>query len=159
LSGAGDGYVPIGMGSGVCGMVAARNAMGLATKVVGVVSSLAPATALSYAAGRVVEHEVRTEIADGVSCRRPDAAALEMMKAGVDRIVMVDDEEVKEAMRAYFADTHNVAEGAGAIGLAALLKDRVAGGDHVGTVLSGGNVDSNVFAGVLGIKRYHDLIR
>jgi threonine dehydratase len=143
-------YVPIGMGSGVCGTVAARNAMGLATKVVGVVSSLAPATALSYTAGRVVEHEVCTDIADGVACRRPDAAALEMMKAGVDRIVMVDDEEVKEAMRAYFADTHNVAEGAGAIGLAALLKDRAAGGHRVGTVLSGGNVDSDVFAGVLG---------
>jgi threonine dehydratase len=85
-----------------------------------------------------------------VACRRPDAAALEMMKAGVDRILTVDDEEVKEAMRAYFADTHNVAEGAGAIGLAALLKDRAAGGHRVGTVLSGGNVDSDVFAGVLG---------
>jgi threonine dehydratase len=143
-------YVPIGMGTGVCGTVAARNAMGLATKVVGVVSSRAPATALSYTAGRVVEHEVRTGIADGVACRTPDAAALEMMKAGVDRILTVDDEEVKEAMRAYFADTHNVAEGAGAIGLAALLKDRAAGGHRVGTVLSGGNVDSDTFAGVLG---------
>jgi threonine dehydratase len=143
-------YVPIGMGSGVCGMIAARNALGLATKVVGVVSSRAPATALSYAAGRVVEHEVSTEIADGVACRKPDAAALEMIRAGIDRIVMVEDDEVKEAMRAYFADTHNVAEGAGAVGLAGLLKDRAAGGDCVGTVLSGGNVDSDVFAGVLG---------
>jgi threonine dehydratase len=97
----------------------------------------------------VVEHEARTAIADGVACRIPDAVAVEIVKAGVDRIVTVDDEEVREAMRAYFADTHNVAEGAGAIGLAALLKDRGAGGVRVGTVLCGGNVDSGVFAGVL----------
>jgi threonine dehydratase len=142
-------YVPIGMGSGVCGTIAARDALGLKTKVVGVVSSLAPAYALSYAAGRVVEHEVRTAIADGVACRLPDAVALEIVKAGMDRVVTVDDEEVREAMRVYFADTHNVAEGAGAIGLAALLKDRGAGGVRVGTVLCGGNVDSGVFAGVL----------
>jgi threonine dehydratase len=142
-------YVPIGMGSGVCGTIAARDALGLKTKVVGVVSSLAPAYALSYAAGRVVEHEARTAIADGVACRIPDAVAVEIVKAGVDRIVTVDDEEVREAMRAYFADTHNVAEGAGAIGLAALLKDRGAGDVRVGTVLCGGNVDSGVFAGVL----------
>jgi threonine dehydratase len=142
-------YVPIGMGSGVCGTIAARDALGLKTKVVGVVSSHAPAYALSFAAGRVVEHEARTAIADGVACRKPDAVALEIVKAGVDRIVAVDDEEVKAAMRAYFADTHNVAEGAGATGMAALLKDRAAGGDRVGTVLGGGNVDSEVFAGVL----------
>jgi threonine dehydratase len=143
-------YVPIGMGSGVCGTMAVRDALGLKTKVVGVVSSQAPAYALSFAAGRVVEHEARTAIADGVACRRPDGAALERVRAGVDRIVAVEDEEVREAMRVYFADTHNVAEGAGAIGLAALLKDRAAGGARVGTVLCGGNVDSDVFAGVLG---------
>jgi threonine dehydratase len=142
-------YVPIGMGSGVCGTIAVRDALGLRTKVVGVVSSQAPAYALSLAAGQVVEHEARTAIADGVACRRPDAAALEIVMAGVDRIVTVEEEEVKEAMRAYFADTHNVAEGAGAIGLAALLKDRAAAGACVGTVLGGGNVDSDVFARVL----------
>jgi threonine dehydratase len=76
--------------------------------------------------------------------------ALEILKAGLDRVVMVDDEAVKEAMRAYFVDTHNVAEGAGAIGLAALLQDRRSGGARVGTVLCGGNVDSDVFARVLG---------
>jgi threonine dehydratase len=142
-------YVPIGMGSGVCGTIAARNALGLATKVVGVVSSHAPAYALSFAAGEVREHEAATLIADGVACRRPDAAALEIIRAGVDRIVMVDDDEVKEAMRACFADTHNVAEGAGAIGLAALLKDRGEGGERVATVLTGGNVNSEVFGEVL----------
>jgi threonine dehydratase len=143
-------YVPIGMGSGISGMIAVRNALGLKTKVVGVTSKLAPATALSLAAGMVVENAVSTRIADGVSCRRPDEAALAVIRAGMERIVEVDDEEVEEAMRVYFADTHNVAEGAGAVGLAGLLKDRPAGGQRVGTVLTGGNVDSKVFARVLG---------
>jgi threonine dehydratase len=143
-------YVPIGMGSGACGIIAARNAMGLATKVVGVVSSLAPAYALSFAAGEVKEHEARTVIADGMACRKPDPTALEILKAGMDRIIMVDDDEVKDAMRAYFMDTHNVAEGSGAAGLAALLKDREIGGARVGTVITGGNVNSEVFGAVLG---------
>jgi threonine dehydratase len=150
-------YVPIGMGSGVCGTIAARNALGLATKVVGVVSSQAPAYALSFVAGEVMEHEARTAIADGMACRRPDNLALEIIREGMDRIVMVDDNEVKHAMRAYFVDTHNVAEGAGAAGLAGLLKDRAAGGERVGTVLTGGNVDSEVFAGVLGGDRVESL--
>jgi threonine dehydratase len=139
----------------VSGMIAVRNALGLTTKIVGVVSSLAPAYALSFAEGRAVEHEATTAIADGVACRKPDEKALEIVKAGVDRIVTIDDDEAKEAMRIYFAATHNVAEGAGALGLAALLKDRGAGGVRVGTVLSGGNVDSDTFSGVLdgGIAR------
>jgi threonine dehydratase len=142
-------YVPIGMGSGVCGMIAARNALGLATKVVGVVSSKAPAYALSFAQGDVVEHVVRQGIADGLACRKPVAAALDLMKAGMDRVVVVDDDEVEDAMRAYFMDTHNVAEGAGGAGLAALLKDREHGGARIGTVLTGGNVNSDSFGEVL----------
>ena len=101
----------------------------------------------------VKEHEACTLIADGVACRKPDATALSIMKAGVDRIVLIDDDEVREAMRACFADTHNVAEGAGAIGLAALLKDRPAGGQTVGTVLTGGNVNSEMFGEVLNSGR------
>ena len=142
-------YVPIGMGSGICGMIAARNALGLATKVVGVVSSKAPAYALSFAQGNVVEHVVRQGIADGLACRKPIAAALDLMKAGMDRVAAVDDDEVEDAMRAYFMDTHNVAEGAGGAGLAALLKDRDHGGVRVGTVLTGGNVNSDSFGEVL----------
>src|SRR5207244_10618946 len=130
-----------------------RNALGLATKVVGVVSSHAPAYALSFAAGKVREHESGTLIADGVACRIPDETALEIIRAGVDRIVMVDDDEVKDAMRTCFADTHNVAEGAGAAGLAALLKDRAAGGERVGTVLTGGSVNSEGVGEVLGGSR------
>src|SRR5271170_5515382 len=142
-------YVPIGMGSGVSGTIAVRNALGLATKVVGVVSSHAPAYALSFAAGEVREHESATQIADGVACRKPDATALEIIRQGMDRVLMVDDDAVKDAMRTYFVDTHNVAEGAGAAGLAALLKDRASGGRRVGTVLTGGNVNTEVFGEVL----------
>jgi threonine dehydratase len=142
-------YVPIGMGSGVCGTIAVRNALGLATKIVGVVSSEAPAYALSFTADEPVEHESRTRIADGMACRKPDPAALKAIKAGVERIIMVDDDEVKDAMRACFADTHNVAEGAGAAGLAALLKDRPNGGSRVATVLTGANVNSDLFGEVL----------
>ena len=142
-------YVPIGMGSGICGMVAVRDQLGLPTRLVGVTSKQAPATALSLRSGGVVEHVVSTRIADGVSCRRPDEGALEVMRTGVERIIEVDDDEVEEAMRIYFAATHNVVEGAGAVGLAGLLQDRRSGGSRVGTVITGGNVDSEVFATVL----------
>jgi threonine dehydratase len=142
-------YVPVGMGSGVLGMAAARDALGLSTEVVGVVSSRARAQALSFASGEVTEAAAETEIADGVACRRPDPTALRLLRSGVKRLVEVDDEEVEDAMRLYFAATHNTAEGAGAIGLAALLKDGDRAGKKAGTVLCGGNVDSDVFARVL----------
>jgi threonine dehydratase len=145
-------YVPIGLGSGISGMIAVRDALRLKTKIIGVTSKAARATVLSLAEGRVVEHAVSTRIADGVACRKPDEAALSVIRAGVERIIEVDDDEAEEAMRVYFAATHNVAEGAGAIGLAALLKERPTGGRVVGTVFSGGNVDSAVFAGVLGSR-------
>jgi len=142
-------YVPIGMGSGVCGMIAARDALGLRTRIVGVVSSGAAAMARSFEAGEVVEVEARTRIADGVACRLPDATALKFVREGVERVIEVDDDEVEDAMRLYFRATHNAAEGAGAIGLAALLRDPERGAGRVGTVLCGGNVDSAVFGRVL----------
>jgi len=157
-------YVPIGMGTGVCGMIAARDALGLRTAIVGVVSSGAPAMARSFEVGEVVEVEARTRVADGVACRLPDAMALGFVREGAERVVEVDDDEVEEAMRLYFRATHNAAEGAGAIGLAALLKDGsgsagaetassgtagAGGRGRVGTVLCGGNVDSDVFGRVL----------
>lgn len=146
-------YIPIGIGSGVSGAIAVRDALELPTKIVGVISSHAPATALSYSARHVVEHASATAIADGVACQRPNPAALGVFLAGLDRIVQVTDNEVAEAMRIYFSDTHNVAEGAGALGLAAVLKDRSAGITasyaRLGTVLCGGNVDTEVFAKVL----------
>jgi threonine dehydratase len=144
-------YVPVGMGSSVCGFVAAREAMRLKTKIVGVTAKAAPATALSFAAGRVVPHAVSETLADGLSCRLPDAEALGVMLRYVERMVEVSEDEIAEAMRAIYEDTHNVAEGAGAAAVAAVLqeKGRVAG-KRVGVVISGGNVDREVFARVLG---------
>src|SRR6478672_12225134 len=115
-------YVPIGLGSGICGAIAVRDALGLTTKIVGVVSAAAPAYARSLALGRATSHDVTTRIADGIACRTPDDEALETIRTGVDRVVEVTDDEVEEAMRALFMDTHNVVEGAGAASLAALLQ-------------------------------------
>lgn len=143
-------YVPIGLGSGICGTIAARNALGLRTQVIGVVSAHAPAVALSLEAGRIVSHETTTRVADGMACRTPVAAALGIIARGADRVVRVTDDEVEAAMRALFADTHNVAEGGGAAALAALLQERdTMRGRRVGIVLSGGNVDTAQFARVL----------
>lgn len=143
-------YVPVGLGSGACGVLAAREALGLRTEVVGVVSAAAPAYALSLAAGRPVSHEATTAIADGVACRTPDPTALALLRDRIARIVTVTDAEVEEAMRILFSDTHNVAEGAGAAALAAALqeRDRIAG-RRVAVVLTGANVDGDVFARVL----------
>jgi threonine dehydratase len=139
-------YVPIGLGSGICGTIAARDALGLPTRVVGVVSTAAPAYALSFAAGKVVATNSADTMADGMAVRGPDAAALKIILAGADRIVQVSDTEVRAAMRAYYEDTHQLAEGAGAAPLAALLqaRDRMAG-KRVGLILSGGNIDRPVY--------------
>ena len=146
-------YVPIGLGSGICGMLAAREALGLRTEVVGVVSTGALAYAVSFAERRAVERPVTTRLSDGMAVRVPQPEALELIWRGVSRIVAVSDEEVGEAMRALFECTHNIAEGAGAAPLAAALKERdEVRGRQVGLVLSGGNVDRSVFARVLAEK-------
>ena len=143
-------YVPIGMGSGICGMIAARDALSLHTEIVGVVSSGAPAYKLSFEAGRKIEHDVTTVLADGLACRSPNQDCLESLLRGVERVVAVDEDEVAGAMRGLFAATHNVAEGAGAASFAALMQEREAmRGRRVGVVLCGGNVDGDVFARVL----------
>lgn len=143
-------YVPIGLGSGICGAMAARDALGLGTKVVGVVSAAAPAYARSFELGLPVSHDVTTRIADGMACRTPVPEALASIRAGVARVVEVTDDEVEEAMRALFEDTHNVVEGAGAAGLAALLREREqVRGRSVGIVLTGANVDSGPFGRIL----------
>jgi threonine dehydratase len=143
-------YVPVGMGSGLCGVIAARDALELDTRVVAVVSAGAPAFALSYREDRVISHEVTTRIADGMACRTPMREPLDIARRGAERIVEVTDEEVEAAMRALFADTHNVAEGGGAAALAALLQEREAmQGRTVAVIVSGGNVDSDVYSRVL----------
>jgi threonine dehydratase len=143
-------YVPIGCGSGICGLIHARDALGLSTRIIGVVSTNANAYARSFAERRAVETATAITMADGMAVRVPVPAALDVIFRGAERIVEVDDAEVEAAMRHYFTDTHNVAEGAGAAPLAALLKERSGWtGRRVGVVLSGGNVDRSVFARVL----------
>ena len=143
-------YVPIGMGSGICAACAVRNGMNLNTKIVGVVSEGAPAYALSFEAGRAIEAGVTTVIADGIACRLPDDDALAVILNNVDHIVQVSDDEIRNAMRMYFSDTHNVIEGAGAASLAAALKERRSiRGKRIALIATGGNVDREVFAQVL----------
>jgi len=143
-------YVPIGMGSGICAGCAVRNGMGLKTKIVGVVSEGAPAYALSFEAGRVIEAPVTTEIADGMACRVPDPDAVAIICENVDHIVRVSDGDIRQAMKIYFTATHNVIEGAGAASLAAALMEKESlSSKRVGLIASGGNVDHDVFAQVL----------
>ncbi|HTO82606.1 MAG TPA: threonine dehydratase [Methylomirabilota bacterium] len=143
-------YVPIGLGSGIAGTIAARDALGLKTKVVGVVAENAAAYALSFARKAPVSTNSADTIADGMACRVPDAGALEVILKGAERVVTVSEEEIKAAMRHYFTDTHNLAEGAGAGPLAALLKERAAmQGKRVAVILSGGNIDRPLYASVL----------
>jgi len=143
-------FVPVGWGSGAIGVAAARNALGLKTKIVGVVSAGAPTCALSFAAGRVVEQKSTTRIADGIALSRAHDEGFEILRRELECVVQVTDDEVEEAMRAIFTDTHNVAEGAGAAAVAAILKDtRAWNGKRVGAVLSGGNVDRATFARVM----------
>jgi threonine dehydratase len=143
-------YVPIGLGSGICGAIAARDALGHPARIVAVVAASAPAYARSLSQGRLVSHDATTRIADGIACRTPVADALETIRTGIDRVVEVSDDEIEAAMRALYDDTHNVAEGAAASTLAALLKerDRVRGVETA-IVLTGANVDAAVFARVL----------
>lgn len=147
-------YVPVGLGSGICGAIAARNALGLRTKIVAVVAASAPAYARSLAAGRPLSHDATTRIADGMACRTPVPDALDQIRAGTDRVVEVTDDEIEAAMRAIYDDTHNVAEGAAASSVAAMLREReTIRGRAVAVVLTGGNVDRATFARVLATPR------
>ncbi len=139
-------YVPIGLGSGICGCILARDLLGLKTKIIGVQSTEAPAYALSFAAGQVVTTATAQTHADGMATRIPDTGALDIIRKGAARIVTVTDDEVAGAIRAYWQDTHNLAEGAGAAPLAALLQERDAmRGKRAGIVLCGGNIDLALF--------------
>ncbi len=143
-------YVPIGMGSGICGLIRTRDLLGLDTQIVGVVSSAADAFARSLEAGQIVTTETADTFADGMACRIPQPEAFEIIRAGAARIVRVSDEEIARAMRIYHEDTHNTAEGAGAAGLAALYQERERQrGRRVGVILSGANIDRQQYARVL----------
>jgi threonine dehydratase len=143
-------YVPIGMGSGICGLIQARNLLGLRTEIVGVVSSAADAFAQSLERGRIVTTATANTFADGMACRMPLPEAFEIIRQHAARIVRVSDEEIAQAMRIYHEDTHNTAEGAGAAGLAALIQERERQqGCKVAVILSGANVDRQRYAQVL----------
>jgi threonine dehydratase len=144
-------YVPIGCGSGICGVIAARDALGLKTQVVGVVSTEAAAAKLSFDARAICETATANTFADGLAVRKPVPEAFAIYSAAAARIVSVGEEQIAEAMRVYYTDTHNLAEGAGAAALAALIQEREAmAGKRVGVILSGGNVDRAVYASVIG---------
>jgi threonine dehydratase len=139
-------YVPIGQGSGICGCIRARDLLGLKTEIVGVQSTEAPSYALSFAAGAVVTTPTSNTLADGMATRFPDAEAVAIIRQGVSRMVQVTDDEIAAAVRAYWTDTHNLAEGAGAAPLAAALQEKARiRGKRVGLVLSGGNIDFDLF--------------
>lgn len=143
-------YVPIGCGSGICGTIAARDAVGLKTKIVGVVSDRAQTAKLSAEAGKAIETETANTFADGMAVRAPVAEALAIYSKGAERIIEVSDDAIAEAIRLYFRTTHNLAEGAGAAPLAALVSEREKmRGKKVGIILSGGNIDSDKFAEVM----------
>jgi len=139
-------YVPIGQGSGISGCIRARDLLGLATEIVGVQSTEAPSYALSFAAGTVVSTNGSDTLADGMATRVPDPDALAIIRNGASRILQVTDDEIAAAIRIYWTDTHNLAEGAGAAPLAAALQEKAKiKGKRVGLILSGGNIDFELF--------------
>ncbi len=143
-------YAPIGLGSGICGLISARDGLGLKTEIVGVVAQGAPAYALSFAAGKPIETATVATFADGVATRKPDPQAVEVICRGAARIVQVSDDEIRQAMRAYYTDAHNLAESAGAVSLAGLLQERERQrGRKVAVILTGANVDMDVYRDVI----------
>ena len=143
-------YVPIGMGSGICGVIAARDMLGLKTRVIGVVAEKAAAYAHSFAQGKSTATNSAASFADGMAVRIPNDDALHIIKHGAERIVQVSEDEIAEAMRVYYRTAHSIAEGAGAAPLAALMKEKERmRGKRAGLILSGGNIDMDKFATVL----------
>ena len=143
-------YVPIGMGSGICGLISVRDLMGLRTEIVGVVAQNAPAFALSMEAGRPVATETARTFADGMACREPQPEPFDIIAKGAARVVSVSEDEIAQAVRILYTATHNTAEGAGAAAFAALMQERARlKGTRAGVILSGGNIDMPVFATIL----------
>lgn len=143
-------YSPIGCGSGICSLIATRDALGLKTRIVGVVSKNAPSLKLSFESKLMIPTNSAKTFADGIATRTPVSEAFEIYSKGAERIISVSEDEIAEAVRIYFKTTHNLAEGAGAAPLAALLQERdKMRGNSVGLVLTGGNIDTNWFQQIL----------
>lgn len=146
-------YVPIGLGSSICGVSAARNALSLTTQILGVVASASPSYAQSFQQRKIVEAPAQTALADGLACRTPNQNAMEIIWQNVERIVEVTDDEIAGAMRSLYEDTHNLAEGAAAAALAGALREKdLIRKKRIGIILTGGNVDAPVFARVLAAE-------
>lgn len=143
-------YVPIGMGSGACGLITVRDALGLKTEIIGVVAENAPAYALSFEKGEVVSTNSSDTLADGVACRVPSPEAFDIIQNGAARVITVSEDQILDAMGHYFTDTHNLAEGAAAVPLAGLMKEKdQMAGKKVGLILSGGNADGKILTQAL----------
>ena len=146
-------YVPIGLGSGICGLITMRDLLGLRTEIVGVVSERAPATALSFAAGEPVSTATSETFIDGVATRVPDPAAIEIIVGGAARIVQISEEQCAEAVRVMMRCTHHLVEPSGAAALAGLLADQASssreGGRRVGVIVTGGNMDASILLEIL----------
>ena len=142
-------YVPIGCGSGICGLIAWRDALKLKTRIIGVVSENADCYALSFESRTPIETPSANTFADGIAVRVPVPIALDTIRAGAERVLRVSDDEVKAAVRHYYRDTHNLIEGAGAAPLAALLKDKQRKGKRFAVIASGGNIDREAYLSAL----------
>lgn len=143
-------YVPIGMASSICGVAAVRNILSLGTEIVGVVAADAPASALSFREHRIVPAPARTQLADGLACRQPNPDAMQIIWDNVARVVEVSETEIAHAMRAIYEDTHNVAEGAAAAAFAAAYKEHPSANyKRIAVILTGGNVDRELFTSAL----------
>jgi len=146
-------YVPVGQGSGICGLITVRDLLGLKTKIVGVVSKNADAYAQSFEKGQIITTSSAKTFADGMACKVPQEAAMEIIWQGCERIVRVSEEDIREAIIALYRDTHNVAEGAGGAAFAALMKEREKmSNKRVGVILSGGNIDLELFQQVISLQ-------
>jgi len=143
-------YVPVGMGSGICGLIGVRDLLGWRTEIIGVVADQAPATKLSFEAGAVIATEQAATFVDGVACRVPDESAIALIVKGAERIVAVSEDACADAVGLLLRTTHNLAEPAGAIALAGLLADReIQQGRRVAVILTGGNIDTTMLAQIL----------
>lgn len=143
-------YVPVGMGSGICSLITVRDALGLKTEIIGVVATGADAIRQSFMAGEIIQTPTATTFADGVACRSPDPGAFDIIKKGAADIVAVSDDQIAEAMRLYFSSCHTLAEGAGAVPLAAAIAQRERNiGKKVAVILTGANIDRADYARIL----------
>ncbi len=145
-------YVPVGQGSGICGLITTRDLLGLKTRIVGVVAENADAYALSFEHGKIHTTASAATFADGMACKVPQEAAMKVIWKGCERIIRVSEENLRDGVMALYRDTHNIAEGAGAAAFAALMKEREKmAGKRVGIILSGGNIDLELFQKIITI--------